>query len=225
MPIVDGYKLEGQEAMVWVMSHIGKKHVGRLGDMAGYLQGKTFRYSVEIDAKTGQLLKLLQMPDGGMIGTMVPIIVQQQGLTAVAKFGLLPVCGDNGAVGSWRLQQVSINPAQPSQFQQEIGTKAPCASNDLEPDVLKNQSTSLVDCWCLTAHVRMCMLVLWCSQETMCFGYPEVYAAMLFECRTLTWIEAAVQNYLLPTVEDDLDPPVRIYASPELVVRNFKELR
>lgn len=52
--------------------------------------------------------------------------------------------------------------------------------------------------------------------------FPSIYATMLVEGRTLTKIEAVLQNYLLLT-EEELDP-VKIYVSPELV-RDVKELR
>jgi hypothetical protein len=67
---------EGQEAVVSVMSRVGKYVGSRLGDRSGYLHWKTFGYLGEVDAETGQMPTLLQMPDGGMVGLLVPGIVR-----------------------------------------------------------------------------------------------------------------------------------------------------
>ena len=54
-PFLTVTTFEGQEAVVSVMSRIGK-YVGRLGDdRGGYLQGKTFGYLGDVDAETGQM--------------------------------------------------------------------------------------------------------------------------------------------------------------------------
>jgi hypothetical protein len=64
-----------------------------------------------------------------------------------------------------------------------------------------------------------CGLVLGLSSER---DFPSIYATMLTEGRTVSKVEAVLQNYLAPTSEE-LDP-VRIYVSPELV-RDIKELK
>ena len=321
-PFLTVTTLEGQEAVVSVMSRIGK-YVGRLGDRAGYLQGKTFGYLGEVDAETGQLPTLLQMPDGGMIGSLVPSIVRVPTAASVASqyTAMAPQAGVS------RLVSIQPGPADSSErlvprlhvlpmtwVPYFLGFQAPEEAlkvmqslvAGLESDVLRNQSASLVD-WCLTACVRAGVsgapkkrsildirwltpvlvaereVLRWMSMRLAAFrsptppvlptwqqdprelaaeqqqaasmaapggkeskeyspyektrimvacglfaelaterDFPSIYATMLVEGRTLTRIEAVLQNYLLPTVED-LDP-VRIYVSPELV-RDVKELR
>jgi hypothetical protein len=52
-PFLTVTTFEGQEAVVSVMTRIGK-YVGRLGDQAGYLHGKTLGNLGEFDAATGR---------------------------------------------------------------------------------------------------------------------------------------------------------------------------
>ena len=103
-PFLTVTTFEGQEAVVSVMSRVGK-YVGRLGDRSGYLHGKKFGYLGEVDAETGQMPTLLQMPDGGMVGSLVPGIVRVPTAGSVAA-----QCAAMAAEAGAAARLVSVQP-------------------------------------------------------------------------------------------------------------------
>jgi hypothetical protein len=88
---------EGQEVVVSVMTRIGK-YEGQLGDQAGYQHGKTLGILGEFDSAAGQMLTLLQLPDGTMVGALVPSIVTVPRVASVtAQYQVLALLGEGTA--------------------------------------------------------------------------------------------------------------------------------
>ena len=88
---------EGQEAVVSVMTRIGK-YVGQFGDQAGYLHGKTLGNLGEFDAATGQMPTLSQLPDITTVGVLVPSIVTVPRVASVtAQYQALALLGEGGS--------------------------------------------------------------------------------------------------------------------------------
>ena len=98
-PFLKVTTFEGQEAVISVvMTRIGK-YVGQLGDQAGYPHGKALGNLGEFDAATGQMPMLLQLvPDGTMVGVLVPSIVTVPRVASVtAQYQALPLLGEGAA--------------------------------------------------------------------------------------------------------------------------------
>lgn len=170
-PFLTVTTFEGQDtAVVSVISRLGK-YAGRLGDQVGGMRGKTFGYFGEVDATTGQLPTLLQLPEDTMAGVLIPSAtrvptaasVAAQYLATTAAGGtmakLITVQAAPEMATELNVPKLQLIPTTWAPY--FIGMLLPEAAlrtmqqlvAGLETEQLKVQMAPLVN-WCLVACVR-----------------------------------------------------------------------